>query len=128
LLEFYDFIKIEFNEYKTTFTFINPQVYSAHTSNDLSYKIKWTKHAKERAIERDIHEKDVIFVINNPVETVYDERRENYKSFALVNHPLTNKTTYLMVVHSKFNTRVTIISVMWQTTGGLQRNGFNKIR
>ena len=94
----------------------------------MSYRIKWTKHAKERAIERDIHEKDVIFVINNPIETVYDERRENYKSFALVNHSLTNKATYLMVVHSKFNTRVTIISVMWQTTGGLQRNGFNKIR
>ncbi len=94
----------------------------------MSYNIKWTKHAKERAMERDIREEDVIFVINNPVETVYDERRENYKSFALVNHPIANKTTYLMVVHSKFNTKVTIISVMWQTMGGLQRNGFNKIR
>jgi len=94
----------------------------------LSLQIKWTRHAKQRALERDINEKDVAFVINNSVETIYDDRRENYKSFALVNHSLTNQQTYLMVVPSKFNTQVSIISVMWQTAGGLQRNGFSKVR
>ena len=94
----------------------------------MAFKVKWTRHAKQRALERDISEKDVAFVVNNPIETIYDDGRENYKSVALVNHQLTNQPAYLMVVHSKFNTRVSIISVMWQTTGGLQRNGFSKIR
>jgi hypothetical protein len=66
----------------------------------LPFQVKWTRHAKQRALERDISEKDVAFVINNTVETIYDERRENYKSFALVNHSLTNQPAYLMVVHA----------------------------
>lgn len=61
----------------------------------MPFQVKWTRHAKQRALERDISEKDVAFVINNTVETIYDERRENYKSFALVNHPLTNQPAYL---------------------------------
>jgi uncharacterized DUF497 family protein len=95
----------------------------------LSHRIKWTRHATQRALERDISKKDVAFIVNNSVETIFDDERENYKSFALVNHPLTNQLAYLMVVHSsKFNTQVSIISAMWQTVGGLQRNGFSKIR
>jgi hypothetical protein len=82
---------------------------------------------RQRVQERDINTKDIEYVINNASETVYDNKRENYKSFALVNHPLTNVPTYLMVVHSKFNTHVTIISVMWQTAGGLRKNDFNKV-
>lgn len=72
--------------------------------------------------------KDIEYVINNASETVYDDKRENYKSFALVDHPLSGRPAYLMIVHSKFNTHVTIISVMWQTVGGLRKNGFNKVR
>lgn len=93
----------------------------------MTYRIKLTRHARQRALERDISYKDIEFVINNAVETVYDVERENYKSFALVNHPFTKQSSYLMVVHSKFNTQVTIISVMWQTSGGLRKNGFDKI-
>jgi hypothetical protein len=93
-----------------------------------NYRIKWTRHGRERALERNINEKLVEFVINNPIETIYDDKRENYKSFALVNHPLTDNPTYLMIVHSsKFNTEVSIISAMWQTSGGLKRNGFSKV-
>lgn len=92
------------------------------------YRIILTKHAKERALERDINVKDIGFVVNNAVETVYDSERENYKSFALVNYTLTKEPAYLMVVPSKFNTQVAIMSVMWQTRGGLRKNGFNKVR
>jgi len=86
------------------------------------------KAMDERLLERDIDKKLVEFVIKNPIETFYDQKQQNYKSFALVNHPLTNSPTYLMIVHSnKFNTEVSIISAMWQTSGGLQRNGFSKV-
>ena len=92
------------------------------------YRIKWTSHGHQRALERDIDEKLVKIVLDNSIETVYDEKRQNYKSYALVPYPSTGQDTYLMVVHSsKFNTEVSIISVMWQTTGGLKRNGFNNI-
>ena len=90
-------------------------------------RIKLTKYARQRSLERDIDIRDIEFVVNNAVEIIHDNERENYKSFALVNHPLTKEPAYLMVVHSKFNTHVTIISVMWQTKGGLRKNGFNKV-
>jgi hypothetical protein len=38
----------------------------------LRYKIKLTKHAKQRALERDINQNDIEFVVNNPSDTVYD--------------------------------------------------------
>lgn len=92
------------------------------------YRIKWTIHGRQRALERDIDEKLVKLVLDKSIETVYDERRQNYKSYALVPYPSTGQDTYLMVVHnSKFNTEVSIISAMWQTRGGLTRNGFNNI-
>ncbi|MDE1862730.1 MAG: DUF4258 domain-containing protein [Thaumarchaeota archaeon] len=93
----------------------------------MSRSVKFTKHAKLRALERDVNSEDAEFVINSPIETIFDPERQNYKSFSLVNHPLTKGPAYLMVVHGKFNTRVTIISVMWQTRGGLRKNGFNKV-
>jgi hypothetical protein len=61
----------------------------------LRYRIKLTRHARQRALERDISQNDIEFVVNNASDTVYDDERENYKSFALVNHPLTNKPAYL---------------------------------
>ena len=90
-------------------------------------KIKWTHHGRQRALERDIDERLVELVLNNPLDTVYDQKRGNYKSYALVPYPTTGQHTYLMVVHSKFNTEVLIISVMWQTKGGLERNGFSNV-
>jgi hypothetical protein len=65
-------------------------------------------------------------VINNSIETVFDNKRQNFKSYALVRHPVTNNEAFLMVVHSSsINTEVMIISTMWQTGGGLRINGFN---
>jgi hypothetical protein len=75
-------------------------------------------------LQRDIDEKLVQSVIDNPIETIYDITRDNYKSYALVPHPLTNNDAFLMVVHSdKTNIEILIISVMWQTRGGLRQNG-----
>jgi len=85
-------------------------------------------HARQRAMERDISEEMIESVINNPIETVFDDERQNFKSYALVRHPSTNNEAFLMVIHSSINTEVTIISTMWQTTGGLRRNGLDRIR
>jgi uncharacterized protein DUF4258 len=87
-----------------------------------------TRHARLRALERDIRFDMVRYVINNPIETFFDQARGNYKSFAIVKHPSTRQESYLMVIHdNKLNTPVNIISTMWQTTGGLKRIGFSKV-
>ncbi|HKU33696.1 MAG TPA: DUF4258 domain-containing protein [Candidatus Nitrosotalea sp.] len=87
-------------------------------------RIRMSQHASQRASERDITEDQVRAIINKPVETVYDADSDNYKSYGLAIHPFTKNDAYLMVVHSKFNTEVLIITVMWTTTGGLRTNGF----
>ena len=89
--------------------------------------VKLTKHASQRALERNITREKIAFVINNPIETIYDSERGNYKSFAQVRYPHKSQETYLMVIHTKLNTAVTVISTMWQTTGGLRRVGFSKV-
>ncbi len=83
-----------------------------------------TQHASDRALDRDITEIQIETIINSPIETVYDADGENYISYGLSTHPFTQNQSYLMVVHSKFNTEVLIITVMWTTTGKLQTNGF----
>ena len=93
-----------------------------------SHKIRWSNHGRQRCQDRDITETLVQSVIDNPIETVFSEKKQNYKSYALVPHPLTGNEAYLMVVHSnKTNIEISIISVMWQTKGGLRTNGFNII-
>ncbi len=93
-----------------------------------NYQIRMTKHASRRALERGIRLDMIRFVINNPIETFFDQARGNYKSIAKVKHPSNKQETHLMVIHSdKLNTPVHIISTMWQTTGGLKRIGFSKV-
>jgi|GEM_PF-1501232 len=93
-----------------------------------NYQIRITKHARSRALERDIRLDMIRDVINNPIETFFDKTRGNYKSVALVKYPSSKQETYLMVIHSdKINTPVIVISTMWQTTGWLRKNGFSKI-
>lgn len=83
-----------------------------------------SQHASQRALERDIAEDQVRAIINKPIETIYDADSDNYKSYGLVTHPFTKNEAYLEVVHSKFNTEVLIITVMWTTTGRLRIDGF----
>lgn len=80
-----------------------------------------------RLTERDITKDQIEGIINNPIETVYDKDSDNYKSYGIVTHPRTLALTYLMVVHSKFNTEVLIITAMWNTRGGLKNNGFSTV-
>jgi hypothetical protein len=89
--------------------------------------VKISKHANKRALERSISKKNIKTIINNPVETIYDSKRENYKSFGLALNSFTKTQEYLLIVHSKFNTHVTIITVMWMNKGGLKKIGFNKL-
>ncbi|MEW6044542.1 MAG: DUF4258 domain-containing protein [Thermoproteota archaeon] len=85
-----------------------------------------TKHAVERALERRVELQHIEFVINNPHETIYDIVRENYKSCGLISNSPFNEQPWLLVVHSKFNTAVLIITVMWIDKGGLRAYGFGK--
>jgi hypothetical protein len=86
-----------------------------------------TKHAYTRIFERGIDKKQVEMIMNNPTETIYDRERRNYKSFGLLSNPPTKEQPYLMVVHSKFNTSVKIMTVMWKDKGGLRKHGFSKL-
>lgn len=80
-----------------------------------------------RLLERDITREQIEGIINNPSETIYDKDSDNYKSYGMATHPHTLTLTYLMVVHSKFNTEVSIITAMWNTRGGLKNNGFSTV-
>ncbi|NHI04512.1 hypothetical protein DYY67_2313 [Candidatus Nitrosotalea sp. TS] len=96
-------------------------------SSPKRYSIRLTRHARLRSQQRDISEKQIESIINSPIETVYDPREDNYKSYGLAIHPYTKNQAYLLIVHSKFNTAVWIISVMWTTKGILKRYGFSTI-
>jgi hypothetical protein len=58
-----------------------------------------TSHGLQRALERGILEEDIVHVINNPNETVFDGRRKNYKSYAKILDPYTRDERILVVVH-----------------------------
>ncbi len=93
-----------------------------------NHRIKLTKHAIERYAQRDITKEQIKQVINNPIETIHDNVRKNYKSFALIEKPPFIGQPYLLVIHDgKFNTVVTVITVMWTDKGGLRANGFSKL-
>ena len=70
--------------------------------------------------------KDIEKVINDPVETFYDRARQNYKSFGRGKNPFIKEQSYLVLIHSKINSSVTIITAMWADKGGLKAVGFSK--
>jgi len=70
---------------------------------------------------------DISKVINSPIQTIYDNERQNYKSFGKAEKPPYNEQPYLVVIHNKINTSVNAITVMWTDKGGLKIIGFNKI-
>lgn len=90
-------------------------------------RIKITKHCRQRAQERGIDIKDIEATINNPIETFYDKERDNYKSFGLAADPLIKEQPYIVLVHSKINSSVTIITAMWADKGALRAYGFSKL-
>lgn len=92
----------------------------------MGIRIKLTTHCRQRTQERGIDIKDIEKVINDPVETSYDKERENYKSFGKGKNPLIKEQPYLVLIHSKINSSVTIITAMWADKGGLKAIGFSK--
>jgi hypothetical protein len=65
-----------------------------------------TSHGLQRALERGILEEDIVHVINNLIETVFDIERKNYKSYARIPDPYTRDERILVVVHSELNTKL----------------------
>ena len=92
----------------------------------MGIRIKITTHCRQRTQERDIDIKDIEKVINGPLETIYDKERQNYKSFGKSKNPLIKEQPYLVLIHSKINSSVTIITAMWADKGGLKAIGFSK--
>jgi Domain of unknown function (DUF4258) len=88
-------------------------------------RFKFSGHAHERCIERGIQRKDVLSVLRTPVQTIYDEYTERYKSFGnAIDAP-----KHLLVIHTglKGKSSVTVITVMWTSKGGLRQHGFSNI-
>ena len=79
-----------------------------------------TVHARARALHRGISEVDIDIVINSPIQTIYSQDEQNYRSYGLVKDPYTKEERYLIVVHTILNKYVKIISVMWGTKGGVK--------
>ncbi len=92
----------------------------------MGIRIKLTTHCRQRIQERAIDIKDIEKVINDPLETFYDKERQNYKSFGKSKDPLIKEQPYLVLIHSKINSSITIITAMWADKGGLKAIGFSK--
>ncbi|MDC8451619.1 MAG: DUF4258 domain-containing protein [Candidatus Nitrosotalea sp.] len=90
-------------------------------------RIILTKHCKDRAFERYVTTREISKVINNPVQTISDDERQNYKSYGKSENPPYKDQPYLVAIHDKINTSVKVITVMWTDKGGLKIIGFNKI-
>ena len=76
---------------------------------------------------RDITREDILRIVRDPIETVYDEERSNYKSFGIGTDPPVKEQPYLLIVHNTLNNRIVIITSMWKGKGGLKIHGFSKI-
>lgn len=73
---------------------------------------------------RDINKDDVLRIIRNPIETVYDKERKNYKSFGIGTKPPVKEQPYLLIVHNTLNNRIIVITSMWKGKGGLKISWF----
>jgi len=48
-----------------------------------------TSHGLRRAFERSILEEEILHVVSNPIETIYDSERQNHKSYGKIFEPYT---------------------------------------
>lgn len=92
-------------------------------------RFKISGHAREQCIARGIQEKDVLNILKAPVQTVYDQYTERYKSYGTAIDEYTKKSQHIMVIHTdlKGKSSVTVITVMWIDKSGLRQYGFNNI-
>ena len=75
---------------------------------------------------RDIARDDILRIACEPIETVYDEERDN-KSFGIGTDPPVKEQPYLLIVHNTLNNRIVVITSMWKGKGGLKIHGFSKV-
>lgn len=91
-------------------------------------KIILTAHAQKRCLERGVNQDDIENVIRNPIQTIYDDDRKNYKSVGKIGDKYRQEETYLVVIHTKEVDRVIkIISVMFTNQRGLVYYGFSDL-
>lgn len=89
--------------------------------------IRFSDHARQRCVERWIDQSDVVRIVQNPMNVIYDVKRDNFKCYGLAVDAYTREQKYLIVVYRKFNTYDLIITAMWTTAGSLTAYGFSKI-
>lgn len=90
-------------------------------------RIRITKHCEEQMQMRDIDRQDVLKIIRNPIETVYDDKRDNCKSIGMGTDPPIKEQPYLLIVHNTLKNKIVVITSMWKGKGGLKVHGFSKI-
>ena len=75
-----------------------------------------------------ITKEDIEKVCRNPIQTVFDSDRKNFKSVGKIEDKYYPADTYLVVIHTKEVDRVIhIISAMYTSQGGLPRFGFSNL-
>jgi len=89
--------------------------------------VTMTPHAKQRAEERAVDEQEIMHVINNPIETIYDENNQTWKSYGKIIGKYRKEERILIVVHTKYNLGVKIVTMFWSNRGGLSFHGFSKL-
>lgn len=80
--------------------------------------IQMTDHAKDMAQLRSVSPQEIASVLIQRTQTIYDEERDNYKTYARVGN------RYIVVVHTKLNSNVRIITVIHKGKKGLLKDGF----
>jgi len=80
-------------------------------------RIRITKHCEEQMQMRDIDRKDILKIIRNPIETVYDSERDNYKSVGMGTNPPIKEQQYLLIVHNTLKNKIVVITSMWKGKG-----------
>lgn len=86
-----------------------------------------TPHAKQRAEERSVDEQEIRYVINNPIETIYDKNNQTWKSYGKIIDKYKGEERILIVVYTKYNLSVKIVTVFWSNRGGLSYHGFSNL-
>ncbi len=96
--------------------------------SDGEIKVILSPHAMRRCAERGIAKEDIEKVCRNPIQTVFDSDRKNFKSVGKIEDKYYPADTYLVVIHTKEVDRVIhIISAMYTSQGGLPRFGFSNL-
>ena len=91
-------------------------------------KVVFSTHATRRCLERGIDKEDIDKVCLNPLQTIYDGDRKNYKSVGKVEDIYQQGDRFLVVIHTKeVDGVIHVISAMHTSRGGLPKFGFSDL-